>query len=75
LRHPAAVGGGYFTHAVLASALSHLGRLDEARSAIAAARAQKPDLTLSYIVTTVPTKPPGDLTRYLEGLRLAGLEE
>ena len=75
LRHPAAVGGGYFTHAVLASALSHLGRLEEARSAIAAARAQKPDLTLSYIVKTVPTKPPGDLTSYLEGLRLAGLDE
>jgi len=75
LRHPAAVGGGYFTHAALASALSHLGRLEEARAALAAARAQKPDLTLSYIVKIVPTKPPGDLTTYLEGLRLAGLEE
>jgi adenylate cyclase len=75
LRHPAAVGGGYFTHAVLASALSHLGRSEEAQSALAAARAQKPDLTLSYIAKTVPTKPPGGLTGYLEGLRLAGLEE
>jgi adenylate cyclase len=74
-RHPAAVGGGYWPYAVLASALSHLGRSEEAQSAIAAARAQKPDLTLSYIVKTLPTKPPGDLTIYLEGLRLAGLED
>ncbi len=72
-RHPAAVGGGYWPYAVLASALSHLGRSEEAQSAIAAARTQKPDLTLSYIVKTLPTKPPGDLKAYLDGLRRAGL--
>jgi adenylate cyclase len=73
LLHPAAVGGGYFTHAVLASALSHLDRLEEAQSEIAAARAQKPDLTLSYIEKTLPTKPPGDLRTYLDGMRRIGL--
>ena len=60
-------------HAVLASALSHLDRLEEAQSEIAAARAQKPDLTLSYIVKSLPTKPPGNLTTYLDGLRRIGL--
>ena len=71
--HPAAVGGGYFPYAVLASALSHLDRLEEAQSEIAAARTQKPDLTLSYIIKTQPTTKRGDLKTYLDGLRRIGL--
>jgi len=66
---------GYWPHAVHAAALAHLGRIDEARAAAAAAREALPDLSVSYLVKTLPTKEPGGLDRYLEGLRLAGLPE
>ena len=75
LREPAAVGGGYWPHAVLASALAHLDRLDEASAAIADALEFKPDLTLSYIARMLPTKAPDGLALYLGGLRTAGLPE
>ncbi len=66
---------GYWPHAVLAAALAHLGQMDEARAAIAAALEQKPDLSLAYLAKTLPTKEPDGLEPYLEGLRKAGLPE
>ncbi len=64
---------GYWPQAVLAAALARLGRMDEARAAVAAALEAKPDLTLTYLAETLPTKEPGGLAPYLDGLRDAGL--
>ncbi|MEE9209343.1 MAG: tetratricopeptide repeat protein, partial [Kiloniellales bacterium] len=66
---------GYWPHATLASALGNLGRIEEARAAVAAALGEKPDLSLSYLAKTLPTKHPGGLEPYLDGLRKAGLPE
>ncbi len=66
---------GYWPHAVLAAALANLGRLDEARAALAQALSERPGLSLAYIRETLPTKPPGDLGPYLDGLAGAGLPE
>jgi len=71
IREPRAAG--YWPYAVLASALGNLGRIEEARSAIGEALRQKPGLSLSYLEKTLPTKHPGDLQPYLDGLRKAGL--
>jgi adenylate cyclase len=66
---------GYWAHAALAAAQAHLGRMDEARAAVAAALEAKPDLTLTYLRETLPTKQPGGLDPYLDGLRKAGLPD
>ena len=66
---------GYWPHSVHAAALSHLGQEDEARAAVAAALEAMPDLSLAYLEKTLPTKEPGGLDPYLEGLRKAGLPE
>jgi len=66
---------GYWPQAALAANLAHLGQMDEARAAVAAALEAKPDLSLSYLATTLPTREPGGLDPYLEGLRRAGLPE
>jgi len=66
---------GYWPQAVLAASLAQLGQMDEAQAAVAAALDAKPDLTLAYLATTLPTKEPGGLDPYLEGLRKAGLPE
>ena len=66
---------GYWPHAVLAAALANLGRIEEARAAVAVALERKPDLSLAYLEKTLPTKEPGGLAPYLDGLRKAGLPE
>ncbi|MFQ5546290.1 MAG: tetratricopeptide repeat protein, partial [Acidiferrobacterales bacterium] len=66
---------GDWSHAVLAAASANLGRLDDARSAVARALKEKPDLTLSYLKKALPTKQEGGLEPYLSGLRKAGLPE
>jgi tetratricopeptide (TPR) repeat protein len=73
IREPRAVG--YWPYAVLASALGNLGQIEEARSAVDEALRLKPDLSLSYLEKTLPTKQPGGLQPYLDGLRKAGLRE
>ncbi len=45
------------------------------RAAVAAALGEKPDLSLGYLAKTLPTKHPGGLDPYLDGLREAGLPE
>ena len=65
----------YYPHAMLAAALANLGRIDEARAAIEKAIEWKSDLTLSFVEKNMPTKEPGGLAPYLEGLRKAGLPE
>jgi adenylate cyclase len=66
---------GYWPHALHAAALAQLGRMDDARQALAQAREALPDLSLSYLAQTLPAKEPGGLDPYLDGLRKAGLPE
>jgi adenylate cyclase len=66
---------GYWPHAVLAAALAHLDRMEEARAAATAALDELPDLSLAYLEKSLPTKQPDGLAPYLDGLRLAGLPE
>jgi adenylate cyclase len=66
---------GYWPHSALAAALAHLDQIDEARAAVAAALDAVPDLSITYLAKTLPTKQAGGLDPYLEGLRKAGLPE
>lgn len=72
-RHPNA--NGYWPHAMLAAALAHLGQLDEARAELQRMVDIVPTITLGELRNAYPTKHPGGLDPYLEGLRLAGLPE
>ncbi len=60
---------------MLASALGNLGQTAEAREAVDKALERKPDLSLTYLETTLPTKEPGGLETYFDGLRKAGLPD
>jgi tetratricopeptide (TPR) repeat protein len=60
----------------LAAASSALaGRPEEARQAIERLRQVDPALRVSNLKDRVPLRRPDDLTRYQEGLRIAGLPE
>jgi adenylate cyclase len=65
---------GYWAHAVKASALANLGRIDEAKRALALAIEAKPDLSIGFLENNMPTKNAGGLDPYLNGLRKSGLE-
>ncbi len=73
MREPRAAG--YWPYAVLASALGNLGQIEEASAVVNEALQIKPDLSLSYLEKTLPTKQPGGLQPYLDGLCRAGLPE
>ena len=75
VHEPRAAKGGYWTMAVLASALGNLGQTAEAREAVQEALRRKPDLSITYLAKALPTKHPGGLDPYLVGLRKAGLPE
>jgi adenylate cyclase len=75
IHEPRSAGGGYWPYAVLASALGNLGQTSDARAACEEAVRRKPNLSLGYLQNTLPTKQPGALAPYLEGLRKAGLPE
>jgi adenylate cyclase len=75
IHEPRAAGVGYWPYAVLASALGNLGKIAEAREAIDEALQRKPDLSLAYLETTLPTKQSGGLETFLDGMRKAGLRE
>ena len=64
---------GYWPHATRAAALAQLDRIDEARASLQQALQEKPELSVSYLEKTLPTKQPGGLALYLDGLRKAGL--
>ncbi len=66
---------GYWSFAVLASALGNLGQIADARHNVDEALQRKPDLTLAYPEKTLPTKYPGGIAIYLNGLRKAQLPE
>jgi len=57
------------------ASLAQAGRIDEARSLLAAARLQQPQLSIAWIRANVPYQTPELVERFLEGLRKAGLNE
>jgi len=59
----------------MAAALANLDRLEEARTALANAVREKPDLSIAYLKTNLPTKHTHGLDPYLKGMRKAGLPE
>jgi len=71
VQHPRAKG--YWPQAVLAAALAINDDLDAARAALARAIEAKPNLTLSYLESTLPSGEPGGLAPYLDALRRVGL--
>ena len=65
-------------HIYLATALAHLGQLDEARSAAQAGLALDPTFTISRFRANVPSDNPTYLAgreRFYEGMRVAGVPE
>ena len=75
MHEPRSADGGYWSCAVLASALGNLGQIAEAREILAEALRRKPDLSITYLEKTFPTKQPNILKPYFDGLREAGLSE
>ena len=55
--------------------LGLLGRLDEARNALAHTLTLQPDLSSSHVINDTVFADPADRERFLEGLRKAGLQE
>jgi len=66
---------GYFAHAVMAAAKANLGRIDEAREALAIALRERPNLSISFLKENMPTKYENGMDHYFQGLRKAGLGE
>ncbi len=57
------------------ASLAQAGRIDEARSLLATARRQQPELSIDWIRANVPYQTPELMERFLEGMRKAGLRE
>jgi adenylate cyclase len=72
LRENAGAPGAY---RVRAACLSQLGRIDEARSALADFLRLAPVATVASTRAQVPLKSPGDLDRYVDALKRAGLRD
>jgi adenylate cyclase len=66
---------GYWCPAVKAAALANLDRMEESLPALQEALDAKSDLSIDYLNTNLPTKVPGGLEPYLQGLRRCGLAE
>ena len=62
-------------HIYLAASYSHLGRLEEAKAAAAAAIRLNPDLSADRARAHIPYKNPVDMARLFDGLRNAGFPE
>ena len=63
-------------HGALAASYAQLGRIDEARAALAEVLRVEPDLTLGKLRDRFsPTTDPDPLERFLDALRKAGLPE
>ena len=59
----------------LVSALAHLDRLDEARSALDELEKRRPGIMIEFIRTHTTVTDPGYMEHLLDGLRKAGLPE
>ena len=63
------------SHRQLCAALAMLGRLEEAKQAMARLRDRMPDLTIAKVAKMIPIMNAADNERWLDGLRKAGLPE
>ena len=72
LQENASAPGAY---RVRAASLSQLGRIDEAKSALADFLRLVPDATVPWTKAQLPLKRPEDLDRYVEALKRAGLRD
>ena len=70
LRQP---GFQWSRHAVLISALAHLGRAAEAAAALDEVLRQRPDFSRDFVAKTHLIGDEGDMSRYLDGLARAGV--
>jgi TolB-like protein len=64
---------GFWAHAVVASALGHLGEERDAAAALADAYRSNPNFSEDFIRSVFRFRVPEDLDFYLDGLRKAGL--
>lgn len=74
LLHPAG-RQNYWTYAQLASAFGHLGRLDEARCALAELLEHRPEFSRDYLRSVVTWANDGHFKNYFDGLCKAGLTD
>ena len=72
LRENSGVPGAY---RVRAACLSQLGRIDEAKAALAEFLRLTPDATVTSTMAQVPLKRPEDIKRYIDALTQAGLRD
>ena len=72
LRQNSGVPGAY---RVRAACLSQLGRIDEAKAALAELLRLAPDATVTSTTAQVPLKRPEDIKRYIDALKQAGLRD
>jgi len=63
------------SHRTLTTCLWHVGRQQEARAAARGLLALDPRFRISTFASRYPLRRPGDLKRYVGGLRAAGLPE
>jgi TolB-like protein len=64
-----------WTVTTLVTVLSHLGISDEAERECADLLREQPELSCAFVRANIPISHPGNLERYIEGLRKAGLPE
>ena len=67
-------GAGFWAYAALASALGHLGRIEEARPALDKLLELKPEFSPEFFDSVWIGVDPSFTTPYFEGLRKAGLD-
>lgn len=72
LRQPSA---NYLAPATLASALGHLGEINDAQAALKQTYELRPDASAELIRNLFPFQDEADRTRFMDGLRKAGLPE
>ncbi|MBT3533927.1 MAG: hypothetical protein HN478_08610, partial [Rhodospirillaceae bacterium] len=66
---------GWLSYAILACIYGRLGRIVDARRAVADTLQLKPDLVISFVEATFPFQNKGQRELFLDGLRKAGLPE
>jgi adenylate cyclase len=67
--------GWAVTLSILAASYGHLGRIDEAQSALREVRQLNPEFSLAGLRLFLSAASPDYVERYIDGLRRAGLEE
>jgi len=66
---------GFWGHLTLVAAYGNRGQIEEAKVALVEALKVNPDLSISYLLKTLPTRHKNGLEPYLSGLRLAGMPD